>query len=90
MIVGGATIRIGGTRIYKAVFTDDSGNSVDDVQCVWSVDGDYATFVEIDGGIKVSVAYDSTLIGSDLIIHAVASDIACVPAEYRVEVTGLA
>lgn len=89
-IVGGTTIRIGGTRIYKAVFTDDSGNSVGDVQCVWSVDGDYATFVAIDGGIKVSVAYDSALIGSDLIIHVVASDITCAPAEYRVEVTGIA
>lgn len=89
-IVGGSTIRIGGTRIYKAVFMDDAGHTIDGVKCTWAVDGDYATCVETDDGIKVSVAYDTTLIGSDLIIHAAAADITCVPAEYRVEVTAIA
>lgn len=89
-IVGGTSIRIGGTRIYKAIFKDSDGNTVDDVKCIWSIDGDGASYIETDDGIKVSVTYDTTLIGSDIIIRAVASDSTCSPAEYRVEVTGIA
>ncbi len=89
-IMGGTAIRIGGTRIYKAVFTDSDGHAIDGVNCTWSVDGDGANYVVTDDGIKVSIAYNTALIGNDIIIHAAASDLTCSPAEYRVEVTGIA
>lgn len=89
-IMGGTAIRIGGTRIYKAVFTDSDGHVIDGVNCTWSVDGDGANYVVTDDGIKVSIAYNTALIGNDIIIHAAASDLTCSPAEYRVEVTGIA
>ena len=88
--MGGTAIRIGETRIYKAVFADSNGHAIDGVNCTWSVDGDGANYVVTDDGIKVSIAYNTALIGNDIIIHAAASDLTCSPAEYRVEVTGIA
>lgn len=86
-VTGSKSIRIGGTRIYKAVFYDEDGNIVDGIPCEWLVSGDGASFVEVDGGIKVSVVDDTSIIGSEISI--IASSVGCSSPEIKVEVTGV-
>ena len=86
-VTGSKSIRIGGSRTYKAIFRDNDGNVVSDVPCEWFVSGDGASFVDVSGGIKVSVIDDASLIGGEISIIASSSD--CSSPEFRVEVTSL-
>ncbi len=69
-ISGRDTLRIGTTRTYTATVTDESGETVEDVELSWSIDGDTTGItLTYDGSeATITVDADDELVGNSFTI----------------------
>lgn len=68
-INGASNLLLGRSRTYRAVFLNDVGQQVDDIEAVWDLPPlDGITYTVDDNTVKVSASHEDSLIGSEIIL----------------------
>nr|DAH36641.1 MAG TPA: head closure knob [Caudoviricetes sp.] len=68
-INGASKLLLGRSRTYRAVFLNDVGQPVDDIEAVWDLPPlDGITYTVGSNTVKVSASHEDSLIGSEIIL----------------------